>query len=104
MRTVYKAAVETGLHFRPWRNSIMFAPPAARNRCLFTVWSDRRPEEAGTAKAFIAAEAFEQFYGIKEADLVAALQIGPANGWITLNQAKADRLAAGIKHLLAPKA
>jgi Holliday junction resolvase-like predicted endonuclease len=100
VRTAYNAAVEVGLNVRPWPRSLMFGPPSAKSRCLFTVWSDRRAQEPGVAKAYIATEAFEQFYGIDEAELSAALQIGPVNGWTTLDQPKADRLAAGLKQLV----
>lgn len=102
-RTLYSAAMDLGLHARPWAKSIMFAPPAAKQRCLFTVWTDRRPQEPGAAKAYIAPEAFEQFYGIKEADLTAALGIGPVGGWVVLDQARAVRVAAGLRALMAAK-
>lgn len=103
MRTLHATAVQCGLHVRPWYKSIMFAPPMAKNRCLFVVWVDRRQREPGFAKAYIAAEAFEQFYGIKEADLTAALGIGPLSGWVMLDQAKAESVAAGLRRLLAVK-
>lgn len=97
-RTLYGAATELALHVRPWPKSIMFAPPANRTRCLFVVWVERRQREPGVAKAYIAAEAFEQFYSIKESDLVAA--VGPV-GYVMLDQVGADRVAAGLRQLLA---
>jgi hypothetical protein len=100
VRTLYGAAMELGLHARPWAKSIMFAPPANRTRCLFVVWVERRPKEPGVAKAYIAAEAFEQFYRIAEADLVAA--VGPVT-YVMLDQAGAERVSAGLRRLLAPK-
>lgn len=98
VRTLYKAATELNLHARPYARSIMFAPSANRTRCLFVVWVERRQREPGVAKAYIAAEAFEQFYGIKETDLTAA--IGPV-GDVMLNQAAAERVSAGLRRLMA---
>jgi hypothetical protein len=89
-----------GLYARPWTHSLMFAQPANRTRCLFVVWVDRRQKEPGVAKAYIAAEAFEQFYGIKEADLTSA--VGPV-GYVMLDQAGADRVAAGLRRLITAK-
>jgi hypothetical protein len=100
MRTLHATAVQCGLHVRPWYKSIMFAPPMAKNRCLFVVWVDRRQREPGFAKAYIAAEAFEQFYGIKEADTAAA--VGPV-GYVMLDQAGAERVAAGLRRLLSAR-
>ncbi len=99
MRTLHAAAVDMGLHVRPWYKSIMFAPPAAKKRCLFTVWAERRAKQPGVANAYIAADVFEQFYGVKEADLVAA--VGQSGGWVTLDQAGAEKVAAGLRRLLA---
>ncbi|MBS0198778.1 MAG: DUF91 domain-containing protein [Planctomycetes bacterium] len=99
MRTMYEAATTAGLHVRPWYKSIMYAPPANKVRCLFVVWVYRQRQQ-GVAKAYIASEAFEQFYGIKEADLIAA--VGPV-GNVMLDQAAADRFAAGLRRLMAPR-
>lgn len=98
VRTLYDAAVRLGLHVRAWKRSIMIAPPANRTRCLLVVWTDRRAREPGMAKAFISSEAFQQFYGITEADLAAA--VGPVGAYVTLDQAAAQRVGAGIQRLL----
>lgn len=100
VRTLYKAALDLGFYAKPNAKSIMFAPPANRTRCLFVVWVDRRQREPGTAKAYIAPEAFEQFYGIKESELVAA--VGPME-YVMLDQAGAERVAAGLKRLMASR-
>lgn len=102
-RTLYAAATDLGLHVRPWGTSIMFAPPASRNRCLFTVWTEPRAADPGAAKVWVAAEMFSQFYGISEPDLTAALGVGPLGGWLWLDKQKADRLVAGMRQLLTAK-
>ncbi|MEB3207563.1 MAG: endonuclease NucS domain-containing protein [Synechococcus sp.] len=97
LRKLYDTAVELGLYPRPWAKSIMFAPPSNRTRCLFVVWAVQRSKEQGVATAFIAAEAFEQFYGINEGELVQAVG---AVGYVTLDMQGADRLAQGLQRLL----
>lgn len=99
MRPLYDTAVSLGLYVRPWYKSIMFAPPANKTRCLFVVWAYRK-REPGVAKVHIAPEAFEQFYGIKEADLVAA--VGPV-GDVMLDRVGAERIARGLRSLLAAR-
>lgn len=102
-RTLYAAATDLGLHIRPWSTSIMFAPPASKSRCLFTVWTEPRASRPGAAKVWVAAEVFQQFYGISELDLSAALGVGPLSGFLWLDQQNADRLVAGIRRLLTTK-
>jgi hypothetical protein len=81
----------------------MFAPPANKTRCLFTVWTEPRVNEPGVAKVWVAAEMFSQFYGVSEADLTVALGVGPLGGWLWIDKPKADRLAAGVRQLLTAK-
>lgn len=98
MRTLHHAALDAGLHVRPWATSIMYAPQAAKKRCLFTVWAGRRPQMPGVARAYIAPETFEQYFGIRESDLVA--EVGPT-GYVMLDAAAANKAAVGIRGLLA---
>jgi Holliday junction resolvase-like predicted endonuclease len=98
MRTMHQAALDAGLHVRPWATSIMYAPQEAKKRCLFTVWAGRRPQTPGVARAYIAPETFEQYFGIRETDLVA--EIGQT-GYFTLDAAVAESVARGIRKLLA---
>jgi Holliday junction resolvase-like predicted endonuclease len=102
-RTLYAAATDLGLHVRPWGTSIMFAPQANKTRCLITVWTEPRAADPGAAKVWVAAEIFSQFYGISEPELTAALGVGPLGGWLWLDKQKADRLAAGVRQLLAAR-
>lgn len=102
-RLLYSTATDLGLHVRPWGTSIMFAPPASKNRCLFTVWTEQRVSEPGVAKVYLAAEMFSQYYGIGEAELTAALGVGPLSGWLWLDTAKANRMVVGLRQLLTQK-
>ena len=99
-RTLCEAAQKLGLFARPYVRSIMFAPPENHTRCLFVVWVDRREKKPGCARAYVAAEAFEQFYGINQASLEAAVG---AVGYVVLDQAGAERLIAGLRALLPVK-
>lgn len=101
MRALHAGATDVGLHVRVWGKSIMFAPPAAKSRCLFTVWAERRAQQPpGTARVYISHEVFEQFYGVKDSDVAAA--VGPA-GFVMMDHAAAARAAAGLRDLLAPR-
>jgi Holliday junction resolvase-like predicted endonuclease len=99
VRVLYKGAMDLGFYARPYAKSMMFAPPANRTRCLFVVWVEGR-RQPGVAKAYIAAEAFEEFYGIRESELVGA--VGPVED-VTLDQAGAERVTAGLRRLLPEK-
>lgn len=98
MRTMHRAAIDAGLHVRPWATSIMYAPQDAKQRCLFTVWALRRLQAPGSARVYIAPETFEQYFGVNESDLTAA--VGQV-GYVTLDQNSAERVSEGIRSLLA---
>jgi hypothetical protein len=100
VRVLCALADELGFYPRTYIRSIMFAPATHRGRCLFVVWLDRRQRDPGVAKAYIAPEAIEQFCGIRQADLIAA--VGQVEN-VMLDQAGAGRFAAGMKQLMAMK-
>lgn len=52
------------LYPRLWKTSIMFAPPANKARCLFTIWT--QPTRNGLAQVYAGAEALAEFYPISE--------------------------------------
>ena len=58
------AAKRHNLYPKLWKSSIMFAPPANKTRCLFTVWT--QPARDGRAKVYSATEAFAEFYPVPE--------------------------------------
>ena len=53
---------QNNLKIRPYKNSIMVAPPQHGNRCLFTVWIE--PFQHQLLQVYVAVEAFEQFMAI----------------------------------------
>lgn len=97
LRTLLSVAAELGFVARPYAKSVMFAPQANRTRCLFVVGVERRSREPGYARSYLATEAFEQFYGIPEADVAAAVG---QTGNVMLDQAGAERWAAGLRRVL----
>ncbi len=69
-----------GLHLRPYATSAMFAPPANKTRCLFTIWVGDKHTVDGKAKLWISHESLELFYGYPKAEIEA--RFGPARDLI----------------------
>jgi len=97
VRGLHAAATDAGFVARPYAKSLMFAPPANRTRCLFVVWIDRREREPGVVRGYLAAEAFEQFYGIPITDTEAALG---AAGYQLFNAAYAKTFGENLRQLM----
>lgn len=93
VRHLNALAQELGFYVKPCPKSIMIAPMANRTRCLIYVSADSQRNAPGVARTYIAAEAFEQFFGIKEVDLQEA--VGPI-ARVMLDQAGANLLAVGL--------
>jgi uncharacterized protein with ParB-like and HNH nuclease domain/predicted transport protein len=90
---VVEAAVRNGLYPRPWKRSLMFAPPVNRSRALFTlsVRDDDRVD------LYCAVEAFETFYVLEPPDV--ERQLGPA-GPTTLQAEEIAALAERLDELM----
>ncbi len=86
-------ASELGLRVRPYKTSLMFTPPANRNRMLFTLWA--KPERAGL-KAFVGVEAFTEFYPLERAAVEARLG---REGWRTFSDRQFEEFLAGLQAL-----
>jgi hypothetical protein len=99
-RVIYNAAAEVELQSRRWGKGIGFSSPTQRSRVLVTLSSVAQPQGPGVVKAFIDPEAFQQVYGIAEKDLAAA--VGAVEE-VLLDKAGAERVAAGLRKLLAAK-
>ncbi len=69
---VVEGAVRNGLYPRPWKRSLMFAPPANRSRALFTLTI--RDDDRVDLGCW--ADAFQTFYGLEPAEV--ERQLGPA--------------------------
>ncbi len=89
-----EAAVGVGLYPRPWKRSVMFAPPANRSRSLFTV-SIRADDRVDL---WCAAEAFQFFYGLDPASVERLL--GPA-GPTALYARDVESLVGRLEELMA---
>ena len=90
---VVEAAVRNGLYPRPWKRSLMFAPPANRSRSLFTLTL----RDGDGVDLYCATEAFQTFYALDPANV--ERQLGPA-GPTTLLAAEVAALAGRLDELL----
>jgi uncharacterized protein with ParB-like and HNH nuclease domain/predicted transport protein len=91
---VVESGVRNGLYPRPWKRSIMFAPPANRSRALFTL--SLREDEL--VDLYVAAETYASFYSL-DADEVEQ-HLGPA-GPTALTAHEVAALADRLDELMA---
>ncbi len=94
LRLIMSAAEECGLYARPYKTSIMFAPPAHHGRCLFVVWS--KPNKAGELKVYVVTSAFEEFFGFTPKDVEACLGM---EGYHHLAPDKIPPFLTGLREL-----
>jgi hypothetical protein len=93
-RAVVEAAVRNNLYPRPWKRSLMFAPPTNRSRALFTL----ALREDGRVQLACVPEAFETFFKLDPGDI--ERQLGSA-GWQTLDISELRSLADRIDEVMA---
>jgi uncharacterized protein with ParB-like and HNH nuclease domain/predicted transport protein len=91
---VVEGAVRNGLYPRPWKRSLMFAPPANRSRALFTLTI--RDDDRVDLGCW--GEAFETFYALEPAEV--ERQLGPA-GPTTLQAEELVALVDRLDELMA---
>lgn len=94
LRAVVEGAVSNGLYPRPWKRSLMFAPPANRSRALFTLTI----RDDDQVDLWCAAEAFQTFYALEPAEV--ERQLGPA-GPTTLQAEEVVALVDRLDELMA---
>jgi uncharacterized protein with ParB-like and HNH nuclease domain/predicted transport protein len=91
---VVAGAVRNGLYPRPWKRSLMFAPPANRSRALFTLTI--RDDDRVDLGCW--GEAFETFYALEPTEV--ERQLGPA-GPTTLQAEEVVALVDRLDELMA---
>jgi predicted transport protein len=91
---VVDSAVRNGLYPRPWKRSLMVAPPANRSRALFTI----TVRDDDLVDLWCASEAFETFYALEPAEV--ERQLGPA-GPTSLQAAEVAAFADRLDELMA---
>jgi uncharacterized protein with ParB-like and HNH nuclease domain/predicted transport protein len=94
MLAVVDAAVSNDLYPRPWKRSLMFAPPANRSRGLFTL--SLRDDDR--ADLWVAAEAFNTFYSLDPATVEQHLG---TRGPTTLSSYEVEALGDRLDELMA---
>jgi hypothetical protein len=93
---IYDFAQREGLYARPWKWSIMYTPPSARNRALMTVWT--KPN--GELRIYIApASTFAEFFPIEEEQ--ARELLGPEEWYVVRGREEADALTRRLTPLFA---
>ncbi len=86
-----------GLHLRVYKTSAMFAPPANKTRCLFTIWVGAKHAEAGKAKLWISHDSLNLFYGYSKAEI--ENHLGPAQDLI-LDQTGIEQRLSTLKDMI----
>jgi hypothetical protein len=87
-------AKELGLHVRPYKTSLMFAPPSNGSRMLFTIWA--KPAK-GRVKAYIGVDPFTEFFSLRRP--VVEKRIGP-EGWRTFTAPAFAQFLKAVKDLV----
>ena len=90
------AADRHGFYPRPYKRSIMFAPPDNRTRCLFVAWVE--PPADGTVKLYVVPEAFQEFYPLPEG--LAVKELGNA-GYRQLAVSEVAKFVRSLDRLMS---
>ncbi len=91
------AGMKAGLHYRIYKNSVMFAPQNMKYRALFTIWT--QPHD-GKARAWVGNKVFEDFFPGLSSEATSAA-IG-TQGWHHFDTEAASKFAASLESLVAP--
>ena len=92
---ILEIARSLGLHFRPYKRCIMYAPDQDHTRMLFTIFSNKKP-----VKAYIGNEVFTEHFAVNETQVRNA--IGP-EGWRSMSTTDVDQFIIGLKNLILIK-
>jgi hypothetical protein len=93
-RAVLQAATRHGLYPRPFKRSLMFAPPSNHTRSLFTIWANAAVP--GEMWMWLGPEAFAQFYPVTEVEVAAELG---GRDWRRLSEADVNAFVDGLNRL-----
>lgn len=94
-RSILNAAAGRGLYPRPYKVSIMYTPPANRNRMLYTVWI--QTQDPGLLSIYVGCEAFSEFYPVEPSEV--ETHLGP-EGWRLISEAEAEEFVQGLNQLM----
>jgi hypothetical protein len=95
-QVMYEFAQHEGLYARPWKWSIMYTPPSARNRALMTVWT--KPN--GELRIYVApASTFAEFFPIAEKEAQGVL--GSDEWYVVRGREEAAALTSRLTPLFA---
>lgn len=95
-RILRRAAEACGLYPRIWKESVMYAPQAKKNRSLFTVWA--RGGAGGAVGVWVVPGAFPEFFPVTREQAVSALGEGERR----LSTEDASSFARNLEALILP--
>jgi Holliday junction resolvase-like predicted endonuclease len=90
------AAERHGFCPRPYKHSIMFAPPNNRGRCLFVAWVE--PPANRMVKLYVASEAFQEFYALRKG--LATKELG-STGYRQLPVSQVTKFVRSLDRLMS---
>jgi hypothetical protein len=82
---------EAGLHVRPYRTSLMFAPQTNRSRIIFTMWAHPTRDKL---RLYVSPEAVAEFFPVSAEE---AQSFVGANGWRYFTPDEAKEFAAKVR-------
>jgi len=96
VRRIHETATQERLYFRSYKNCIMYAPPAAKNRCLFTIWVE--PVNESVTQVVVSTVSFPEFFPVTQEEVEQRLG---GSGLLRLTDAGLQSLAADLADLMA---
>lgn len=90
-RAIMRMAEEAGLYMRPYKKSIMYTPPANRNRMLFTVSATSTDQKL---KTYIGASAFAEFYPLS---IEEATTLVGEDGWRAMDDEQVEQFVLRLQ-------
>lgn len=97
----FKRLIEVGTKYefypRLGKSSIMFAPPANRTRCLFTIWTTPGRQKV---KTYIATSAFIEFFQLPSEK---AKELLGEDGWRYMGDEEINKFSTTLSSILADK-
>lgn len=92
---LHQAALQLGLHPRPYKKAVMVTPPSNKSRMLFSFWVT--PDRDGRLRFYSSSEAFQDFFPVTAQE---ALDHLGEDGWRGFDEEATRRFLEGLHELL----
>jgi hypothetical protein len=93
-KKILDVAERHGIYPRIHKTSIMYTPPAHKNRMLFTVWAN--PDKSGKIKIWLGSKVFAEFYPVTEETAIERLG---ENEFQAMDAAQVEKFTGGLEFL-----